>query len=69
MQKQQAASTERSERRPIVVRDIVVAVMGATGAGKSTFIRRVTGNDTVVVGDGLKSGERLSPVGFIEIVG
>ncbi|KAJ9504307.1 hypothetical protein H2202_000363 [Exophiala xenobiotica] len=55
MQKQQVSSTERQDRRPIIVRDIVVAVMGATGAGKSTFIRRVTENDTVVVGDGLKS--------------
>ncbi|KAK5222752.1 hypothetical protein LTR72_005589 [Exophiala xenobiotica] len=65
MQKQQAASTERSERRPIVVRDIVVAVMGATGAGKSTFIRRVTGNDTVVVGDGLKSvTQQMQPFQF-----
>ncbi|KAK5211678.1 hypothetical protein LTR47_005400 [Exophiala xenobiotica] len=58
MQKQQVSSTERQDRRPIIVRDIVVAVMGATGAGKSTFIRRVTENDTVVIGFGSTQGAR-----------
>lgn len=33
----------------------LIAVMGVTGSGKSTFIRRVSGDDTIVVGDGLKS--------------
>lgn len=32
-----------------------IAVMGVTGAGKSTFIREVSGDDNVVVGNGLKS--------------
>ncbi|KAK5080134.1 hypothetical protein LTR05_008795 [Lithohypha guttulata] len=36
-------------------RDHIIAVMGATGAGKSTFIRLVTGRDDVVVGDRLVS--------------
>ena len=34
---------------------ILVAVMGVTGAGKSTLIRTATGRDDVIVGDGLKS--------------
>lgn len=32
-----------------------IAVMGVTGAGKSTFIRTASGDESVVVGDGLKS--------------
>jgi GTPase len=35
---------------------VVVAVMGATGAGKSTFIKMVSGRDDVVVGNTLSSG-------------
>lgn len=34
----------------------LVAVMGVTGSGKSTFVRLVTGCDTVHIGHGLKSG-------------
>lgn len=45
--------------RPTVVKDgapwALIAVMGVTGAGKSTFIREVSGDQTVVVGDGLES--------------
>lgn len=37
------------------VQDVVVAVMGVTGAGKSSFIRRITGDDRVEVGAGLQS--------------
>jgi len=36
--------------------DIVIAVMGATGAGKSTFIKTVSGRNDVVVGNNLSSG-------------
>lgn len=36
-------------------KDIVIAVMGVTGAGKSSFIKRITGQD-VVIGHGLDSG-------------
>ena len=39
--------------------DVVVAVMGVTGTGKSTFIRLVTGNDKIKVGERLQSGEFL----------
>lgn len=35
--------------------DIVIAVMGVTGVGKSSFIKRMTGQD-VFVGHGLSSG-------------
>ncbi|ORX97296.1 P-loop containing nucleoside triphosphate hydrolase protein [Clohesyomyces aquaticus] len=35
--------------------DVVIAVMGMTGVGKSTFIRTITGRDDIVVGHGLIS--------------
>ncbi|KAF2746414.1 hypothetical protein M011DRAFT_478035 [Sporormia fimetaria CBS 119925] len=34
---------------------IIVAVMGVTGAGKSTLIQRITQNRNIVIGHGLKS--------------
>ena len=36
--------------------DIVIAVMGIPGVGKSTFIKNITGNDNLVVGHSLFSG-------------
>ena len=57
MQRQHEASTQRSIRKPIVVREVVVALMGATGAGKSTFIKNVTSDEAVVIGEGLQSGK------------
>jgi len=36
--------------------EVVVAVIGVTGAGKSTFIRNMTGNKGIFVGHGLESG-------------
>lgn len=36
-------------------KEVVIAVMGVTGAGKSSFIKRITGQD-VFVGHGLNSG-------------
>ena len=36
---------------------VILAVMGVTGAGKSTFIKNVTGRDDVIVGDDLESGK------------
>jgi 50S ribosomal subunit-associated GTPase HflX len=36
--------------------EIVVAIMGLTGAGKSSFIQTVTGNRNVRIGHELNSG-------------
>lgn len=52
---QQKANVSKSSSRPILTQKITVAVMGATGAGKSRFIKRVTEDDAVVVGEGLQS--------------
>lgn len=35
----------------------VIIVLGPTGAGKSYFINKATGNDDVVVGHSLMSGK------------
>jgi ABC-type lipoprotein export system ATPase subunit len=37
-------------------KEVVIAVMGVTGAGKSTFIQTVSGRKDVIVGDTLTSG-------------
>lgn len=42
--------------------DVVIAVMGMTGAGKSTFIKSVTGREDIRVGHGLSSGQHLSTI-------
>jgi GTPase SAR1 family protein len=39
---------------------IVIAVMGLTGAGKSSFIRRITGDQSIRVGDRLHSGKHTT---------
>lgn len=36
------------------VREVVIAVMGVTGAGKSTLIKQISGQD-VLIGDGLEA--------------
>jgi Fe-S cluster assembly ATPase SufC len=36
--------------------EMIIAVMGVTGSGKSSFIRALTGKDDVKVGHGLESG-------------
>lgn len=33
----------------------IIAVLGVTGSGKSSFIKRVTGNEDIVIGDDLNS--------------
>ena len=38
--------------------DVLIAVMGATGSGKTTFISKLVEED-VGIGHGLKSGETL----------
>jgi putative ribosome biogenesis GTPase RsgA len=40
--------------------DVVIAVMGMTGAGKSSFIRRMTGNKSIKVGETLQSGKHTT---------
>lgn len=40
---------------------MVIAVMGVTGAGKSTFVRAASGNDEVVVGHSLEACELAYP--------
>jgi ABC-type phosphate/phosphonate transport system ATPase subunit len=37
--------------------EVFIAVMGYTGAGKSYFIKKVSGIDTVTIGNGLQSCE------------
>ena len=37
----------------------VIGVMGLTGAGKSTFIKRLTGDDNVVIGRNIYSRKEL----------
>jgi putative ribosome biogenesis GTPase RsgA len=38
--------------------DVVIAVMGLTGVGKSTFIKNITGREDIKVGHTLESGRR-----------
>ncbi|KAK8115579.1 hypothetical protein PG984_012081 [Apiospora sp. TS-2023a] len=40
--------------------DIVIAVMGVTGSGKSTFVSQLAGEDTAVVGHGLRSETKVT---------
>lgn len=42
-------------KRLSFVPEVAVAIMGVTGAGKSSFIRKVTANEEVQVGDSLRS--------------
>ena len=51
----QIASADESEAAKAGAPWAFIAVMGVTGAGKSTFVRTVSGDNSVVVGDGLKS--------------
>ena len=39
--------------------DVVVAIMGTTGSGKSSFIANVTGRNDIPVGHDLNSGSLL----------
>lgn len=49
-----AAKTVR--RKAVPKKVIRIAVMGVTGAGKSTFIRQVTGDSSIRIGQGMESG-------------
>lgn len=35
---------------------VTIAVMGPTGTGKSSFIKRLTGRNDIAIGHGLESG-------------
>ncbi|KJA16047.1 hypothetical protein HYPSUDRAFT_325670 [Hypholoma sublateritium FD-334 SS-4] len=49
--------------------DVVIAVMGATGSGKSSFINLLTGKTSVAIGDSLESETAdVEPIRFIESV-
>jgi ABC-type lipoprotein export system ATPase subunit len=39
--------------------EVIIMVMGPTGSGKSTFVRLVTGDQTIRVGSGLSPGKTL----------
>ncbi|KAG8834801.1 hypothetical protein FRC18_001475 [Serendipita sp. 400] len=53
----------QDEIRSIGPQDTVIAVMGATGVGKSTFIALATGSDEATVGHNLRScTEKVQPV-------
>ena len=39
--------------------DVIIAFMGITGSGKSSFIKALTGRTDIVVGDGLESSAYL----------
>jgi predicted GTPase len=66
LQKRQATETppplgKQKSRKRSLMTEVVVAVMGVTGAGKSSFIRRVTENEEVHVGGGLQSSKNIPP--------
>ena len=39
--------------------EVVIAVMGMTGSGKSSFIQRVSEKSSTAVGHGLQSGKKI----------
>ena len=45
---------------------VLIAVMGVTGSGKSTFIKQVTGSKDVVVGNDLTSCMKLIPSAVLD---
>jgi hypothetical protein len=45
-----------SQKEETIGEEIIIAVMGETGSGKSSFIQRVTRSDSVKTGHGLESG-------------
>lgn len=43
--------------------EVVIAVMGVTGAGKSSFVKLATGDSNVKIGHGLNAGTQVTKVG------
>ena len=59
----QASVTEPTTSRSTAhttTKDVIIAFMGVTGSGKSSFIKALTGRSDIIVGDGLKSSEDSS---------
>jgi ABC-type lipoprotein export system ATPase subunit len=50
----------RISQNASVESEIIIAVMGQTGSGKSRFIKQITGSDEITVGHGLHSGQSAS---------
>ena len=46
-----------SHEEVVIDEDIVIAVVGVTGSGKSTFIKQLTQDESTQIGDGMGSGE------------
>ena len=40
----------------VLANSIIIAVMGVTGAGKSTLISQITGRQDITIGHGLRTG-------------
>jgi ABC-type hemin transport system ATPase subunit len=47
----------------IMREDVVIAVMGPTGAGKSYFVQAATGDNSIEVGHTLQSGRLKNSIG------
>jgi predicted GTPase len=63
-------SLQSKDQVPLAIpgkEDVIVAIMGATGTGKSSFVRLVTGDETIIVGHGLHSCKQLLIVPNIEV--
>ena len=55
LQNEQKGVPDEQNRGSDGLRDVWIAVMGVTGAGKSQFIRNAADDEDVGVGDGLQS--------------
>jgi putative ribosome biogenesis GTPase RsgA len=51
------SGSDRPPPLPPRHKNVVIAVIGPTGVGKSSFIKTLTGNEDIVIGHGLTSGE------------
>lgn len=40
----------------VISSDVIIAVMGMTGAGKSSFIKEVSGRKDIIIGHKISSG-------------
>lgn len=52
-----APEKETSEGQDDASPEVIIAVMGGTGTGKSSFIHLATGDSTIVIGEGLQSSK------------